>query len=324
MHHRFFSLLLSLCLVTGPLSALAQESASSSPAAEPVRVNMQNGMPVVGDFIIGPSRVLLSIPPGGERTVELQLTNRQGRRAAFDLTAEDFAADPDREGTPMFYERSLQGPYPAREWIEPEVDRLELEHGERAFIRVTIRVPESAEAGDHQAALIVTRDVKSQPSGGFTIVSRVAALFIITVEGDVVQEGYVDKLDVEHFLNWFFPVTLRLAARNLGTTHMAPTGTVELRNVFGIVVDEIPVRDWVVLRGSSRTRAMPWHPKFALGYYRASTDLAIFDGRALEPVSTSFWVIPIVPVLILLTLIFLVSYLVQYFFSRFEIKKKTE
>lgn len=321
-HCLSIALSLSFFLHAAAPVARAQEPVPERP--DGLRVNVQNDMPAVGDFTVGPARVLLTIPPGEERTVELQITNREGRMAAFDLTTEDFVADPDREGTPTFFAEDMEGPFPARAWLEPEVDRFELRHAERAFINVTVRVPADAEPGDHQAAVIVTRDVESQPVGGFTIVSRVAALFIITVEGDVVQEGYVDRLESRRYFNWFFPVFLRLSSRNMGTVHMIPTGTIEIRNIFGITVDEIPVKNWVILRESSRSRDFEWKPKFALGYYRAVTNLKAFGDRQLEPVSTSFWVIPLLPVLIILFLIFLVSFIVQYFFSRFEIRRKGE
>lgn len=314
-------LLFCLIFSFGVPPGFAQEEAESQGS---VQINMQNDTPVVGDFTVGPARVILPMAPGGERTVEIQLTNREGSRASFNLSTEDFSADAEHDWTPTFYESTLEGPYPARTWIEPEVDRLELRHGERAFIRVTVRVPQDAEPGDHQAALIATRDVTADGGGGFTVVSRVAALFIISVEGDIVQEGYVDQLTTQRYFNWFLPVRFSLSARNLGTVHMIPSGAVDVRNIFGITVDEIPFLNWVILRESSRTKEFEWQPRFALGYYRAVTDLKAFDGRALAPVSTSFWVIPLLPVLVLLFLIFLVSFIVQYFFARFEIRRKDE
>ncbi len=315
---------LSLSLVVSLTSsvALAAEPLPVRPAS--LRVNIQNDTPAIGDFIVGPARIFLQIAPGEERTVEVEITNREGQLAAFDLETEDFDADGEREGTPVFYASDLEGTYPAREWITPEVSRMELRHAERAFVRVTVKVPENADPGDHQAALIVTRDVASQPVGGFHIVSRVAALFIITVPGDIVQEGYVDGLYAKNYLNWFFPVTLNLSARNMGTVYMAPTGTIAIRNIFGITVDEIPVKNWVILRNSSRTRNFEWRPVFALGYYWAETDLKAFGDRPLDPVSAGFWVVPLLPLLILLLAIFSVSFLVQYFSSRFEITRKTK
>ena len=319
MHRRVFSsLLLALMLSAASAPVFAQ----SPDRPENLRVNIQNNTPVTGDFIVGPTRFLLNMAPGEERTVEVQLTNRSGLMSLFQLTTEDFAADPERDGTPTFYATDLIGPYPARLWITPEVDRFELSHGERAFLRVTVSVPEDADPGDHQAALIAERVTEQTDEGGFNIVSRVASLFIITVEGDVVKDGFLESLSPHSYLNWFYPVFLRLAAVNKGTVHMIPTGTVEIRNIFGIVVDEIPLRDWVILRNSRRTRDFEWAPRFALGRYTAVTNLTVFDGTPMQQLKTAFWVIPLLPVLIILLCIFLVSFLVQYFLSRFEITRK--
>ncbi len=315
-------LISTLLLCCGNVSrALAREPSPDRP--DFLRVNMQEDTPDVGDFIVGPPRVFVSLPPGGEKTVEIEITNREGSLAAFDLSTEDFASNPLQGGLPTFYQASEAGPYPARLWIEPEVRRLELRHGERAFLRVTVRAPDNASAGDHQAALIVTRDTESQPVAGFNIVSRVAALFIITVEGDIVQDGSVDALESAKRIFWFLPATMRLKVSNRGTVHMIPTGSIDVRNVFGIPVDAVPVRNWTILRESVRTQPFDWRPRFALGYYRASTTLTAFGGRELPPVSTTFWVIPIVPVMVLLLLIFFVSLLVQLFFSRFELRRKS-
>ncbi len=317
-----FSRILLLCLVCATITPVAQAQSLTPNRPETLRVNMQSDTPEIGDFILGPARVFLTIPPGEERTVEIQITNRAGRLSEFTLETEDFDSDAEREGTPVFFASDLQGSYPARAWIIPEVNSMELNHSERAFLRVTVKVPADADAGDHQAALIVTRETETDSTGGFKIVSRVASLFIITVPGDIVQEGVVDELYPESYVNWLLPVSLWLTAKNTGTVHIAPVGTIDIRNVFGIIVDEVPVKDWYILRGSMRKRAFEWRPVFALGYYKATTDLVAYDGRPLPPSSAGFWVIPLLPVLLLLLSIFVVSFLVQSFSSRFEVRRK--
>jgi hypothetical protein len=317
------TLLASLLFTCGGSSvALAQGVEPDRPSS--IQIIMQEDTPDADDFIVGPPRSFVSLAPGEERTVEIHITNREGSLAAFDLTTEDFASGKDQDGLPIFYRAGDMGPHTARLWIKPEVARLELRHGERAFLRVKIAVPPEASAGDHQAAVIVTRDTESQSVSGFNIVSRVAALFIITVEGDVVRDGGMDALESLRRVHWFLPASLRLTATNRGTVYMLPQGVIAIRNIFGMTVDEIPLRDWVILRESSRMRPLDWAPRFALGYYTATTALTAFDGQALPPVSATFWVIPIVPVILFLLLIFLVSLLVQLFFSRFEIKRKKE
>ncbi|HVW66410.1 MAG TPA: hypothetical protein VHA78_01620 [Candidatus Peribacteraceae bacterium] len=327
----------SAVLLSSSTADVFAASADLRPAT--LRINMQNNTPVLHDFTLGPTRFLLTMAPGEERTVQVQLTDREGKPMTYNFSTEDFIADPNREGTPTFFNDNANGPYPARFWITPEFRSVQLNHGERAFIDVTVRVPKSVDPGDHQAALIVTRKTNPNPNpdvGGFNIVSRVASLFVITVEGKCTEEGSISGISSRYGLNWFLPVYLHLSADNAtSTVHMQPTGTVQIRNIFGILVDEVPFNDWVVLRNSTRAIDFTWSPRFALGRYTATTHFTAYNdlqslndpscgSKTLAGVSTSFWVIPLLPVLIILLLIFLVSFLVQYFFSRFEIHKKGE
>ncbi len=309
-------------LLFAPFAFAQEEQAEEDLRPDGLRVNIQNDLPVIGDFTVAPTRYVLPVEPGEERTVEVQITNRRGTPATFALSAEDFVADPSNEGAPLFINEEDSGPYTARLWVEPEFKRVRLNHGERAFVRLRIRVPENAEPGDHQAALIVRRELENRPTSGFGLESRVATLLIVSVSGDVVQDGSLLGIHAKKFLNWWLPVFLRLEATNRGTVHMAPTGTVEIRNIFGITVDELPVNNWIILRDSSRPRELQWTPRFALGRYTATANLTVFGGRVLQPVSTSFWVIPLLPLLGVMLVIFLLSFGVQYFRERFEIRRK--
>lgn len=309
----------ALFLTVSPAAAATPVSVLRPPS---LRINVQSNTPVIRDFTVGPARFLLSMQPGEQRTVDIELTNREGESSIFDLTTEDFIADPEHEGTSTFFGEDVDGPFSARRWLAPEIRRVQLNHADRAFIRVMVSVPKDADPGDHQAALIVTREEAPSTVSGIAIVSRVAALFIITVQGDVVEEGSIEQLTAHRFLNWSLPVGFRLTAKNSGSVRMLPSGTVEIRNIFGIPVDSVPFNDWVVLRDSTRSRDFSWLPRFALGRYTAVTDFTAFNGRHLPPVSTAFWVIPLLPVLLILLVIFVVSFAVQYFFSRFEIHQK--
>lgn len=320
--------------LTASLAACGLSLAALAPSAlaaivpdapeRPARINLQNDTPDLDDFILGPTRFLLPMQPGEERTVDVQLTNRYGESAIFDLLAEDFFADPEQQGNPSFFEANLDGPYPARLWLTPEYTRISLNHAERAYIKVTVKVPENAEPGDHQAALIVKQAAEGSSPSGINIVPRLASLFIITVDGDLEKEGSLVSLHPRKKLNWSLPVDMTLWGRNEGTVHFNANGIVEVRNIFGVTVDEIPVKNWIVLRDSSRSLGLRWSPRFALGRYTATTDLALFPDLPNAQLRTSFWVIPILPILVLLFTVFFVSFGVQYFFSRFEIKRKDD
>jgi hypothetical protein len=304
---------------------LASAAAVPDPYPRPARINYQNDTPNLRDFVVGPTRYILPMKPGEERTVELQITNRMGAPTKFDVVTEDFFADPQQQGTPSFFEANLNGPYPARLWLTPELHKFSLNHADRAFINVTVKVPLDAEPGDHQAAVIIKQaDAPPSNTSGINIVPRLAALFIVSVEGDTTKDAQLVSLYARKHFNWALPVSLGMSAKNDGTVHFSANGTIEIRNIFGIMVDELPVKNWIVLRNSARSIDFTWQPRFALGRYTAMSNITLYDGAISQQVSTSFWVIPLLPLLIILFTIFFVSYLVQYFFSRFEIRKKDE
>ena len=88
--------------------------------------------------------------------------------------------DPDVTAARVLEHRGIQrraaasdrGPFPARNWMTPEVNRLELRHAERAFLRVTVRVPQDASAGDHHADLTGVWDWHPAAAGGSLGASR--------------------------------------------------------------------------------------------------------------------------------------------------------
>ena len=110
--------------------------------------------------------------------------------------------------------------------------------------------------------------------------------------------------------------------KNTGTVHLVPTGIVKISNIFGVDIDEIPFKDWYVYRESFRTRHLVWEPRFALGRYTAT--LTLTDSAHEVPIvaTTVFWVLPIIPLLIIFAIILLISFLSQILMSRFEIRRR--
>ncbi len=299
-----------------PVAVFAQNTAAPN-----IPISQQIGVEVRGDFQVGPTRFVLEVDPGEKRTIEIQLTSREGAPRTYDLSVEDFSVTDDGTDSIQFYANG-NGPFSAKAWVQPLVSSIDLKHGERAFLPVTVSVPKNASVGDHYSVVLFERRPTAEISGGFNLVSRVGALLLITVKGDLIREGQLQTFATQKKLYWSFPAKLSIQYRNTGTVHLTPAGHVDIKNIFGITVDDIPVKDWYVLRNSTRRRDILWQPKFALGRYTATLTLNS-AGQTSEDVQTvSFWVIPALPVLIVLIAIFVVSFIVQAFLSRFEIRKK--
>jgi hypothetical protein len=314
-----------LLLALSPLSSLtvhAQNAETDASNFADIRIVKEGGVPLLNDFILAPTRLFATLSPGESKTMDIEVTSRMADTSSFAIEMEDFAAGPSEKESTKLY-GSVAGPYSARSWLKPVSSTFTLKSGEKAIIPVTLTVPANADAGDHYVALLVKRfpGEGETTDKGFDVISRVGALFMVTVRGELRRDGSLVSLKSDAPVYFTYPVSLALQAQNKGTVHFVPSGSIVIKNLLGVTVDEIQVKDWVVLRDSVRTITYPWHPRFALGMYTAEAQLEIFGEKA-APVSARFWVFPALPLLLALFVIFTVSFLVQFFFSRFEIKKK--
>jgi hypothetical protein len=290
-------------------------------------INTQIGVPADGQYVLSPGRSYLKVKPGEELETTIILFSRAGEDVLFDVIVRDVGIDPELGGI-SFLSQAADGPFPSKKWIQPAVREIVLHHGEQAFIPVKIRVPLKVDAGDHMATILLKKRNLMESKGGFTINAFASSVLVITVEGDVVESGAFQKFSPSKYLNWKTPVDLNLTVENTGSVHIAPRGKITIDNIFGITVDEFQINNrWNVLRGSRMTQPMEWAPRFALGYYKASTNVQLFTPGnkgeiPTEQRTTTFWVVPLIPLIIVSVAVFVVSFLVQFFFSRFEIKTK--
>lgn len=309
-------LLLLASAVFMPAASFAQ-----TPEPQPIRISQQTGVEVRGDFQVGPTRFVIEVDPGEERTIDVEVTSREGQPRDYDLKVEDFSISDDGTDSIQFFAEK-DGPFSARAWVQTPASSMTLRHGERATVPVKISIPKNASVGDHYSVVIFERRPVSEVKSGFNLISRVGALLLITVKGDLIREGDMQSFSTKKKIYWTLPAQFSIQYRNTGTVHLVPAGHVEIKNIFGITVDDISVKDWYVLRNSTRRREILWQPKFALGRYTATLTLNS-AGQKSEVVETvTFWMIPTLPVLLSLLAIFVVSFLVQAFIGHFEIQKK--
>ena len=109
---------------------------------------------VVGDFVVGPGKVDLTLKPGESKIVQMTVTNRTGERRIFNLTTEDAAGSADIN-TPIVLLGSDRGPYSLKDYLSFSDAHFELGHNERAIVPVTIAVPSDAEPGGLYGSVLV-------------------------------------------------------------------------------------------------------------------------------------------------------------------------
>lgn len=305
-----------------PLVSYAQKKPSES--QNQVIIVQQTGLEAKSDFDVDPPRSVVEMRPGETRIIDIELTSYEGEPRTYSVGTEDFSMADDETNVIQFHGTN-DGPFSARHWITLPTESIALLHGEKATVPVRISVPLDAMPGDRQSVIVFRRDPKASSSDKSSLIARAGALIFVTVTGGEGPSGELKNFTPSSRVSWSLPARFFLQFRNTGAVHAVPSGTIEIKNVFGVNVDTLPIANWYVLRNSTRSQEIGWRPAFALGHYTATLHLQTSEDSDPEIRTESFWVIPVFSVITVLLCIFIVSFLIQAVLShRVPTKKRTK
>ncbi|MFA5926338.1 MAG: hypothetical protein WC831_05460 [Parcubacteria group bacterium] len=276
-------------------------------------------------FVISPVNLELTLAPGESSSQRMVVVNRLGRTADFKIDKEDFVGSQDPEKATVFLGGDYAAATSARDWITPEINEVNLNHGDRLSLPFEVKVPEGARTGSHYAAIFVS--VSSDNSSGgkdkVRLVSRVGLLVLINVAGNNVESGEITEFKAGKIFYRNGPVDFSTVFRNTGNVYQRVKGEVAIKNIFGAEVAHLPIKEWVVLSDSSRRQETEWAKKWLVGRYTA--DLTVFygfGGNLKDQESLVFYAFPWHVAILVILIFIIIYYLFKYFFSKFEIKKK--
>ena len=171
---------------------------------------------------------------------------------------------------------------------------VDLSAGETKTVDFVLKVPESAEVGDHMGAIMA--QVVGTPGGsgkanagfgaGVTVVTRVGARVYLTVPGELVRK--VEFTDFSGGMKndkfYFF-----IALENQGNVRVEPKGKIVVRDIFG-KQDEIAVPTRVVFPKDKIVLPVEWEKPPLLGRFTALA-LAAYGSETITRQAT-FWFLP--------------------------------
>jgi hypothetical protein len=276
-------------------------------------------------FVISPVNLEVTLSPGEETTQNLILVNRLGKTANFKISKEDFVGSEDPEKATVFLGDEAAGVTSAKEWIIPEIGEMNLNHGDRLNLPVTIKIPENAAAGSHYAAIFAAVSGSEQGEGKakVKVVSRVGTLVLINVPGNNIESGEVSDFRTDKSFYREGPIEFSAVFKNTGNIYQKAKGEIAIRNILGTEIAHIPVKDWTILSNSSRKQTTDWDRKWLMGRYTA--DLTVFyglGGNLKDSRQLVFFAFPWHMAILILVILAVAFYLFKYFFSKFEIRKK--
>ncbi len=300
-------------------------------AAYPIE-QIPGGDQVFGDFVVGPTKVDLTIEAGKDRVVELMVTNRMGDRRLFSLEVEDTKGSDDPDQTVVLLGDD-RGPYSLKDYFKFPEKTFELGQGERARIPVTISVPADAQPGGLYGSVLVTttsvpesgeKPVQSGAKSGSVIISRIGALFFVTVPGDIEKSGELQSFktipDTPFYANG--PIHFQVLYKNTGSVHLNPYGVLSIKNMLGEEVGVVVADPWFSLPQSVRLRELSWDRPYLFGRYTADIKINRGYDNIIDTKSVTFYVVPWKLLALAVLALALVFFCIRFIVRTFEIKRK--
>lgn len=317
-------------VISDPVSDLGSTPPSVSPTPLPYKTEQLLGDEVVGDFVVGPGKMEITVLPGQTKTVEITVSNRTGALRTFELSTEDAVGSSDPSQTLVLLGDD-RGPYSMKDYVQFIAPRFELPHNERARIPVTISVPANAEPGGLYGSVLVStvsQEAKLGDEAGTApqsaVVARIGTLFFITIPGEITRSGELKDFGTVAKQKFFQsgPIPMGILFENTGGIHLAPYGEIRIHNMIGEEVGMIQLEPWFILPGSTRLREVQWTRDFLFGRYVATAHINRSYDDVVDTMSFTFYVLPWKMVLAAFTAIFIVFFFIRAFFRKFEFKRK--
>lgn len=223
--------------------------------------------------------------------------------------------------TPEYREQSLAG------WVAVLSEQVQVSPGQSVKVPFSITVPENAPPGGHYAAILIgNQPIAEEQSGPQLAVSTlISTLIFVRVAGDVVEDGTIREFVSEEHFYRKPDVSLSLRFENQGNVHLLPQGDITIFNMWGKERGKILINQKTefgnVLPNSIRKYDYRWTgntDSFEIGRYKAIATLG-YGGEAKQHAirETSFWVIPVIPVMTTLSIVIAVILVISWFIRRY-------
>ena len=261
-------------------------------------------------FALSPAQKEISLSPGEEVFVPLTIINHLGKTAVFNITIEDIGPAPRPEEVIEIVD-GQDGPYSLKNFISFTDRNVTLLDGEEKTISFSISLPKNVPPGSlHGGIFVNSTDTKS---GNVKTISRIGSLLFIKVKGDIKESGSLKDFFIIKTPFWSRPglIHFQMSFVNDGNSYLNPYGVIEITNLFGRTVKQIPINPWFVLPQSERLRDVETKLS-GLGLYTATVSLNRGYGDVVDSKTLRFWSTPWpIIVIIFLILISLIVFIIR-------------
>jgi len=278
-------------------------------------------------FTISPGIIEEWFNPGDSKTKTIYIENNLGKTTTFEIELEDFEASPDPLiATTLLGEK--KGPYSLKDYLKPEVSEITIEDGKMAPLRVGISIPKDITLPGFYGAVLVKPKLEEGNLESTKIYPRLGTLFYVGIEGhtaaqsDLVSFKYLPAGNCKGDCNSDdsadkFEVTFQ----NNDKIHIALAGDIEIKNIFGKVVDKVGIGPWYVMPDCLKVKEEKWKTKNTSMFGLYTADLKLIDSHSGETKEKKIylWALPWKILLPLVLFALLFYFLLRFFEKHFRV-----
>ncbi len=180
-------------------------------------------------------------------------------------------------------------------------------------LKYIINIPTNASSGGHYIAIIINKRI-----GNTNIEESLRSLIIIDIKGKMKISGFVKTFSTSNFFNFSNKIVFNINFENTGDIELAPQGFIIIKNLWGGVVNIIPINPTssLDLSHSQRKYQNIWNNKGFLydsGIYNAQLILNYGYGSTFYNINKNikFYIINPLYVIILLGIIIFIYIIIK-------------
>ncbi len=237
---------------------------------------------------VSPQVFEISADPGDVITESFKIVNGTDIDLTLNATPKNFTPDGEDGGVTLTESATS---FSLASWITVSPTKVTVPARGSQVFDFVITLPADAEPGSHLGSIIVQTDPIDIDGSGAAVSQEIGPLILTSVSGDIVESAEIASFTTDSFWEKG-PIEFETRVTNNGNVHFKPSGTIEIKNMFGNIVATIDLEEKNVLPNSTRRLVNEWSPGFTVGRYTADLTLVYGADGTILTESTSFTVFP--------------------------------
>jgi hypothetical protein len=262
------------------------------------RAQTQNAL----DVKVQPALFEQTVNPGDQFSTSITVSNPGIVSRQYTVGVRDISGMKG-SGEPIFTTSSVPE-YGVSSWVSLGNTFVAVPPGGSVTVPFTITVPKTAGPGGHYGAIFISQGATRPGVNGSGLAYDVGALIELRIAGDAKQLAEIKEFSTDKSFYQTPTVNFTATVANEGNILLQPRGPIDITNMFGQKVGTAIMNDQgaSIFPGTQRSFTASWGGGgFAFGQFTAITTLNYGDTEnKTVSASASFWVIPVVPIAVVL------------------------